>query len=88
MPTTRQKRERHQRVRVTPAAVELYRQARPLHEGRIACIESDAMCDHAECEEYNRLDRELCAELRVRPWEPSPLDEDSPLHAELEAACA
>lgn len=59
MPTKRTKRTRNTRQRVTPHAVELFRQASALD---------------AECDEYRELKLELHRELGLQPWHYSPLE--------------
>ena len=59
---------------VTQRAVELYREGLPLVPIRDACVRSDEMCSHPECDRLHAIQRELDAELGLRPWHPSPLD--------------
>lgn len=73
------------RERIPPGVVDLFRRAQPLQPARYACLASDEMCAHSECDEYREIFLALHRALELGPWDESPLDaEDTdPLRAEL-----
>ena len=92
MPTKRTRVNRTPETTVTDRAVELCREALPLHEKYSACMSTDKCPGTVvrlgpghcpDCLRYLDLSAALQLELGIRPWEPHPFDQDSPFHAEL-----
>ena len=83
MPTKRRRTPRNPGRTVTPYAVALYREAKPLRDGYIRSIRSQCPdCTEVKhcpaCLKYLDLARALDCELGIKPGQDSPLDVDGP----------
>ena len=80
MPTKRKRRGRHLNDRITPAAVEHFREALDLQDLYAACQERNGSNDKHDwtkcriCSTYREHWGELHRELRLKPYHESPLD--------------
>ena len=80
MPRRARKTRKHS-SRVTDETVELFIEAEPLAEGRMACIRSPDMCTHDTCDRFNALSVKLHSALGLYPHQPDVFeveDEDPP----------
>ena len=95
MATKRTRKTRTPETLFTDEILHLYERGLELTKGRIRCIESNKICTHPACDEYNEVSRQLSHQLRLAPHLPSPLDEPddwrgweivAPIKAALERA--
>ena len=78
MATKRTRRGRNLKANVTTSALEHFREALPLRDRYIDCLNDEIVCPRRvhcpECTSYLEHRRALYADLHLHPWEHSPLD--------------